>query len=183
MDNRYFKCWTKLRSNPPEMAASEYSYIILELEWYFVIMLSKIYVPCVVLCKLSMAQYRILFLIKEENMCCCFRGHGSLGGSHGNDREDWGVWNDWGSVRSRVTKVSIGSNWFGWRYFNFAHVVMTYSLSSDICYMTTWMAHLRSICKANSEQPCHVCPLVYLPTWNSATPGQIFKTYHVWDFY
>ena len=108
-------------------------------------MLSKIYVPCVVLCKLPMAQYRILFLFKEENMCCCFRGHGSLGGSHGNNREDWGVWNDRGSVRSRV---SIGSNWFEWRYFNFAHVVMIYSLSSDISYMTTWMAHLRSICKA-----------------------------------
>lgn len=49
------------------MAASEYSYITLELEWYFVIVLSKIYVPCVFPCKLPMAQYRILFLIKEEN--------------------------------------------------------------------------------------------------------------------
>jgi hypothetical protein len=57
------------------------------------------------------------------------------------------VWNDWGSVRSRFTKVSIGSNWFEWRYFNFAHVVMTYSLTSDIWYMTTWMAHLRNICQ------------------------------------
>lgn len=86
-------------------------------------------------------------------MCCCFRGHGSLGGSHGNDREDWGLWDDWGSVRSHVTKVSIGSKWFEWRYFNFAHVVMTYSLSSDIWYMTTLMAHLRRICKQTVNSP------------------------------
>jgi len=142
------------------MAAIEYSYITLELEWYFVIMLSKIYVPCVFLCKLPMAQYRILFLIKEENdTCCCFRGHGSLGGSHGNNREDWGVWNDWGSVRSRVTSQHKQKL----TYFKFAHVVMTYSLSSDIWYMTTWRHILGSSVKQIVNSPamsvhCSVFP-------------------------